>query len=112
VSGYPIRIAVRVDFSDGSEHEYEVRGQDAVGAADLPQGPVQGFWPEGVVTTDVAKRMEHDRRRDQALAVAERKLKAVRDWAEHAGDLPGLPAVVRASVAEAAHAVLRILDVP
>ena len=52
----PIRMAVRVDFDDGSQHEYEVRGPDAVPAPG-------GFWPEGVVTADVAQRIEHDRKR-------------------------------------------------
>ncbi len=71
-NGWPIRIAVRVDFSDGAQHEYDVRGEDAVaihlGAA---------FWPEGVVTADVAKRMEHDRKRQEEVAA----LKAERDQA-------------------------------
>ena len=52
----PIRISVRVDFDDGSQHEYEVRGPGAVPAPG-------GFWPEGVVTSDVAQRIEHDRKR-------------------------------------------------
>lgn len=63
----PIRIAVRVDFSDGSQHEYEVRGSDAVTAP-------SGFWPEGVVTADVAQRMEHDRRRGEEIGSLERDL--------------------------------------
>jgi hypothetical protein len=66
----PIRIAVRVDFDDGSQHEYEVRGSDAVTA--LP-----GFWPEGVVTADVARRMEHDRARQEEIASLKRDLAGV-----------------------------------
>ena len=56
----PVRIAVRIDFDDGSQHEHEVRGQDVVPAPG-------GFWPEGVVTTDVAKRIEHDRGRQEEI---------------------------------------------
>jgi hypothetical protein len=52
-AGLPIRIAVRIDFADGSQHEHEVRTSDAVPA-------VEGFFPEGVVTADVAARMRHD----------------------------------------------------
>ena len=52
----PIRIAVRVDLDDGSQHEYEVRGPDAVPAPG-------GFHPEGVVTSDVAARIEYARKR-------------------------------------------------
>jgi hypothetical protein len=54
----PIRITVRVDLDDGSQHDYEVRTPDAVPAPG-------GFWPEGVVTEDVAHRMEHDRQQRQ-----------------------------------------------
>jgi hypothetical protein len=56
----PVRIAVRVDFSDGSQHEHEVRTQDAVPAPG-------GFWPEGVTTPDTAKRIEHDRGRQEEI---------------------------------------------
>lgn len=63
--GWPIRIAVRIDFSDGSEHNYDVRAEDAVA---LPLGAA--FWAEGVVTSDMAKRMEHDRRRQEEIAAA------------------------------------------
>ena len=56
----PIRIAVRVDFSDGSQHEYEVRGKDAVPAPG-------GFWPEGVVTSDVAQRIDYARKRAEEI---------------------------------------------
>jgi hypothetical protein len=65
----PIRIAVRVDFDDGSQHEYEVHTQDTA-------VPLPGFWPEGVVTTDVAARMEYDRKRDTLLAGARGRLAA------------------------------------
>lgn len=68
--GWPIRIAVRVDFSDGAEHTYDVRAEDAVA---IPLGAA--FWPEGVVTSDMAKRMEHDRRRQDEITA----LKADRD---------------------------------
>ena len=66
-AGYPIRIAVRVDFSDGTQHTYEVRGQDAVPAPG-------GFWPEGVVTPDVAGRAEHDRQRAGEIEALKRDL--------------------------------------
>jgi hypothetical protein len=62
VTAIPIRIAVRVDFSDGAQHEYEVRGQDA--AEPLPGTQ---FWPEGVVTADVRKRQEYDRQRQEII---------------------------------------------
>lgn len=61
-AGWPIRIAVRIDFSDGSEHSYDVRAEDAVA---IPLGAA--FWPEGVVTPDVAKRMEHDRKQQEEI---------------------------------------------
>lgn len=66
-AGWPIRIAVRIDFSDGSEHTYEVRGEEA--ALSLP-----GFWPEGVVTSDVAKRMEYDRKQQEEIGRLKREL--------------------------------------
>jgi hypothetical protein len=50
-AGLPIRIAVRIDFADGSQHEHEVRTPDAVPG-------MEGFFPEGVVTADVAARMK------------------------------------------------------
>ncbi len=56
----PVRIMVRVDFDDGSQHDYEVRSQDAVPAPG-------GFWPEGVITSDMAKRIEHDRQRQEEI---------------------------------------------
>ena len=56
----PIRITVRVDFDDGSQHEHEVRAPGTVPAPG-------GFWPEGVVTTDTAKRMEHDRAQQEEV---------------------------------------------
>jgi hypothetical protein len=56
----PIRITVRVDFNDGTQHEYEVRTPDAVPAPG-------GFYPEGVVTSDVAQRIEYDRKRTEEL---------------------------------------------
>lgn len=97
MTGYPIRIAVRIDFSDGTEHDYEVRGADAV---DVPAGE---FWPEGVVTADVAGRMRLYQRMhgdiealtaDNALLSrnwhADRaKLVALREWARvNIGDSP------------------------
>ena len=56
----PIRITVRVDFDNGSQHDYEVRTPDAVPAP-------AGFWPEAVVTSDTAKRVEHDRERQEEI---------------------------------------------
>ena len=47
----PIRIAVCIDFGDGSQHEYEVRGP---GVTTAPGG----LWPEGVCTEDQAKRIQ------------------------------------------------------
>jgi len=61
-NGWPIRIAVRVDFSDGAQHEYDVRADEAVA---IPLGAA--YWPEGVVTSDMAKRMEHDRKRQEEI---------------------------------------------
>jgi len=52
----PIRITVRVDFDDGSQHDYEVRTADAVPAP-------AGFWPEAVVTSDTAQRIEYASKR-------------------------------------------------
>jgi hypothetical protein len=65
----PIRIAVRVDLDDGSQHEYEVRTSDTA-------EPLPGFWPEGVVTRDERARMEYDRERDERAA---RLLAALKD---------------------------------
>ncbi len=53
MNSLPIRIAVRIDFADGAQYEHEVRTSDAVPA-------VEGFFPEGVVTADVAARMKQD----------------------------------------------------
>jgi hypothetical protein len=68
-AGLPVRIAVRIDFADGSQHEHEVRTSDAVAA-------VEGFFPEGVVTADVAARMRYDiqREHDKRAAVAEARV--------------------------------------
>lgn len=60
--GIPIRMVVRISFADGTEYECEVRGPNAV---DAPTGT--GFWPEGVVTADVAKRMEYDLKRQKEM---------------------------------------------
>lgn len=72
-------MAVRVDFSDGTQHDYEVRDADAV---DVPAG---GFWPEGVVTADVAGRMRLYQRMHGDISRnwhADRaKLVALREWA-------------------------------
>jgi hypothetical protein len=57
----PIRMAVRISFDDGAEHDYEVRSPSAIDA------PIGGFWPEGVVTPDVAKRMEYDQKRQKEI---------------------------------------------
>jgi hypothetical protein len=73
----PIRIAVRVDFDDGSQHEYEVRSQDAVPAPG-------GFWPDGVVTADVAQRIEYDRQRAAEMARLEAEIAQLKaDLAGH-----------------------------
>lgn len=72
----PIRIAIRVDFSDGSQHEYEVRGPDAV---DAPAGMV--LWPAAVVSTAMREQITLEQAATQALAAAEGKLRAVREWA-------------------------------
>jgi len=61
MSNLPIRITVRVDFEDGSQHEYEVRTPDAV------TPPAGGFWPEGVVTRDVRTRMDLELARQREL---------------------------------------------
>jgi hypothetical protein len=73
----PIRLAVRVDFDDGSQQEYEVRSQDAV--------PVPGgFWPDGVVTADVAQRIEYDRQRAAEMARLEAEIAQLKaDLAGH-----------------------------
>lgn len=57
----PIRVAVRISFDDGAEHDYEVRSPSAVDA------PAGGFWPVGVVTPDMAKRMEYEGERQKEL---------------------------------------------
>lgn len=56
----PIRISVRVDFDDGSEHSYEVRTPDAVPAP-------EGFWPEAVVTSDTAARIGYAAKRAEEI---------------------------------------------
>jgi hypothetical protein len=68
--GWPIRIAVRIDFSDGSEHTCEVRGADAV---DAPGG----FWPEGVVTSDVAQRIDYARKRADEIRQLKRDVESL-----------------------------------
>ena len=116
MTGLPIRIAIRVDFSDGSEHEYEVRGPDAV----EPPGPLQGFWPAAVVTADVAERMKHDNARSQALADAVFRLSEIRDWVAHHQAAYGEPGPVRYPLEDgeqrgflaAVSEVLTILDRP
>lgn len=50
--GYPIRISVHADFSDGSHHEYEVRGPRAVDAPGLPV-----HWPAAVTTAEGARQV-------------------------------------------------------
>jgi hypothetical protein len=62
---------MRVDFDDGSEHNYELRTPDAVPAPG-------GFWPEGVVTTDVAKRMEYDRQQQDEITALRAELDCLR----------------------------------
>jgi hypothetical protein len=57
----PIRMAIRITFDDGIEHDYEVRSPAGVDA------PISAFWPEGVVTPDVAKRMEYDQERQREI---------------------------------------------
>ena len=71
--GWPIRIAVRVDFSDGAQHEYDVRADEAVA---IPLGAA--YWPEGVVTSDMAKRMEHDRKRQEEIDGLKAEVKRLR----------------------------------
>lgn len=61
-NGTPIRMVVRISFADGSEYECEVRSPHAVDA------PMASFWPEGVVTPDVAKRMEYDLKRQKEMS--------------------------------------------
>ena len=59
----PIRISVRLDFDDGSEHTYEVRGPSAVDA------PLVPHWvPAAVMSADAAERVEHDRKRQEEIA--------------------------------------------
>ena len=107
MTGLPIRIAIRVDFSDGSEHEYEVRGPDAV----EPPGPLQGFWPAAVVTADMAERMRHDNARSQALADAVFRLNEIRAWAADTPDSDP-ESEFAGGYALAAGDVLAILDKP
>lgn len=85
MSGYPIRIALRVDFSDGSQHEYEVRGHDAVDEPFIGTG----FYPAAVTSPDIAARLklygemrealDECRAERDALAQEIAELKAERD---------------------------------
>jgi len=50
--GYPIRISVHTDYSDGCHHESEVRGPQAVDKPDLPV-----HWPAAVTTPEGAKQL-------------------------------------------------------
>lgn len=88
----PIRISVRIDFADGSEHEYEVRGPAAVDAPDL-----SSHWVPPVMTAGAAERLvlEQQQREemaslradlDQLLAVATLYLESFGDC-----DLMSLP---------------------
>ena len=65
----PIRMVVRISFADGSEYECEVRSPHAADA------PMASFWPEGVVTPDVAKRMEYDQERQKEMDALRAALK-------------------------------------
>ncbi len=67
----PIRITVRVDFDNGSQHDYEVRAPGVVPAPG-------GFWPEGVVTSDVAQRIEYARKRAAEIEKLKRERDALR----------------------------------
>jgi hypothetical protein len=60
-NGTPIRMVTRISFADGTEYECEVRSPHAVDA------PMASFWPEGVVTPDVAKRMEYEQERQKEM---------------------------------------------
>lgn len=73
MSNLPIRIAVRVDFEDGSSHEYDVRTPEAV-------APLAGmFWPEGVVTRDVRTRMDLEMARQREIDGLRALLRAAAD---------------------------------
>jgi hypothetical protein len=72
----PIRIAVRVDFEDGSQHEYEVLGPAAVA---MPEG-LSGAWrPEPVTTRDKAAGMARELERQQEREFFVRLLRVVAD---------------------------------
>jgi hypothetical protein len=106
----PIRMAVRVDFSDGSQHEYEVRDGDAV---DAPAGMV--LWPAAVVSTAMREQITRELACTMALDAAVSKLSRVRDWAEHMRDLESgaLPGDRwETGFLGAVAGVLRILDAP
>jgi hypothetical protein len=78
----PIRIAIRVDFNDGSQHEYEVRSPDAV---DAPLGLAS--FPAGVVSTAMREQITLEQACTKALADAVFRLNEIRDWAEHQRDM-------------------------
>lgn len=73
MSNLPIRVAVRVDFEDGSSHEYDVRTPEAV----MP--PAGMFWPEGVVTRDVRTRMDMELARQRETGALHALLRVAAD---------------------------------
>jgi hypothetical protein len=108
VSGYPVQMAVRVDFSDGSQHEYEVRGPDATEVPGV-------LWPAAVVSAAHAKQITREQACTEALAQASARLRDLRDWAVHQRDMDpqAEPGDLRNTGYLAAIAdVLRILDEP
>jgi hypothetical protein len=74
----PVRIAVRVDFEDGSQHEYEVLGPAAVA---VPEG-LPAWVPEPVATRDAAAAMARELERRQEREFLVRLLRVVADDAE------------------------------
>jgi hypothetical protein len=72
----PIRIAVRVDFEDGSQHEYEVRGPDAV---PMPEAPPGTWWPESATTQGAAARMMRELERQREREFLLRLLRVAAD---------------------------------
>jgi hypothetical protein len=111
VSGFPVRMAVLVDFSDGSQHEYEVRGPDTT---EPPPG--MALWPAAVVSTAMREQITREQACTQALADAVFRLGAIREWAEHPRTMEQSRALMGAEVGEgylfAVNDVLAILDKP
>lgn len=79
----PIRIAVRVDFDDGSQHEYDVHSPGAAGMPELGQ-PI---YPSAVTTPDTAERLRYHEEREAKLTSAETTLATLREWAQPQRDM-------------------------